>query len=213
MRWWEPWQNFCVIHDHNSHIIQTDRARRPDQQFRGEDAVPWWTSQSSSSRNQGCSPEDQGRSVVIVVVGISGHGKITEINIFISYLLGGEVDDPARTLTINNRRANQASSATQSVTCFRIRPLSRSSRKYAAHRWHARLRLLLGHRVRRIYLFVKIVSHVNTNTFICHANETRTTLCIPVSTSVLSLFIKVVHSCLRTVYTFTDAGSNLPMAP
>ncbi|KLU92299.1 hypothetical protein MAPG_11245 [Magnaporthiopsis poae ATCC 64411] len=67
---------------------------------------------------------DSNKTLVVVFAGTSGHGKSTEINAFISYLLGGEVDDSARILAIDDRGAPQSGSVTQMVTCYRIRPLS-----------------------------------------------------------------------------------------
>ena len=52
--------------------------------------------------------EDRERTIVVVFVGSSGHGKSTQINAFISYLLGGEADDFARIMVVDDRGANQA---------------------------------------------------------------------------------------------------------
>ncbi|KAJ1323455.1 hypothetical protein MN608_11610 [Microdochium nivale] len=58
--------------------------------------------------------------------------------------------------------------------------------------------------------FFGTVSHVNAIIFTCRANEARTTFLAPVATYVFHLFAKDVRSCLRTIYTFSDAG--LPLA-
>ncbi|KAI2624052.1 hypothetical protein GGS21DRAFT_325573 [Xylaria nigripes] len=159
--------------------------------------------------------EDQEKTVVAVFVGTSGHGKSTEINAFISYLLGGEVDDPARIMVIDDRGAHQTESVTQIVTCFRIRPLSSlfkgktmlivDTPGYGDSRGPERDAFV----TRAMSEFFKTVSHVNAIIFTCRANEARTTFLSPVSTYVFSLFAKDVRSCLRTIYTFSDAGAPL----
>ncbi|KAF7546026.1 hypothetical protein G7Z17_g8724 [Cylindrodendrum hubeiense] len=63
-------------------------------------------------------------TIVLVFTGASGHGKRTEMNAFISYLLSGYLEDRARVLVIDNRGAKQTASMTQSITCYRIRPLA-----------------------------------------------------------------------------------------
>ncbi|KAG3230276.1 hypothetical protein PI124_g24625, partial [Phytophthora idaei] len=55
-------------------------------------------------------------------------------------------------------------------------------------------------------VFFGTVGHVNSIVFTSRANETRTTTLEPVSTYVFQLFAKDVLSCLRTIYTFSDAG-------
>ncbi|KAI1392852.1 uncharacterized protein F4822DRAFT_392399 [Hypoxylon trugodes] len=159
--------------------------------------------------------EDEKNTIVVVFAGTSGHGKSTQINAFISYLLGGEVDDPARILVIDDRGAKQSESVTQLVTCFRIRPLSPLFRGktllivdtpgYGDSRGVERDAFVTA----AMSEFFKMVNHVNAIIFTCRANEVRTTLLSPVSTYVFSLFAKDVRSCLRTIYTFSDAGSPL----
>lgn len=46
------------------------------------------------------------------------------MNAFISYLLSGYLEDRARVLVIDDRGAKQTASMTQSITCYRIRPLA-----------------------------------------------------------------------------------------
>ncbi|RYO92050.1 hypothetical protein DL763_004806 [Monosporascus cannonballus] len=154
-------------------------------------------------------------AVRIVDVAVEFKPESTEINSFISYLLGGEVDDPARTLVIDDRGAKQSESVTQIVTCFRIRPLSPL--------FQGKTLLIIdmpGYGDSRVIKrdafvtaatseFFKTVDHVNAIIFTCRANEVRTTLLSPVSTYVFSLFAKDVRSCLRTIYTFSDAGAPL----
>ncbi|KAL8366663.1 hypothetical protein RB595_010500 [Gaeumannomyces hyphopodioides] len=105
----------------------TEVARRytTDERFRNEIAVRIVDVAADFKPEVKAAPvEDPDKTVVVVFAGTSGHGKSTEINAFISYLLGGEVDDPARILAIDDRGIQQSGSVTQMVTCFRIRPLS-----------------------------------------------------------------------------------------
>ncbi len=151
-----------------------------------------------------------------VFAGSSGHGKSTQINAFVSYMLGGETDDFARIMVVDDRGANQAQSVTQYVTCYRIRPLSSlfkgktvlivDTPGYGDARGFERDAFVTA----AISVFFNTVEHVNAIVFTCRANEARTTFLSPVSTYVFSLFAKDVKSCLRTIYTFSDAG--VPLA-
>ncbi|ORY01737.1 hypothetical protein BCR34DRAFT_605816 [Clohesyomyces aquaticus] len=156
---------------------------------------------------------DQDQTIVVVYSGCSGHGKSTEINAFISYLLGGDVDDFARIMVIDDRDANQAYWVTQHVTCYTIRPLSSlfegktllivDTPGYGDSRGVERDAFVTA----AMAEFFKTIGHINTIIFTCRANESRTTLLSPISTYVNSLFSKDVQSCLRTIYTFSDAGA------
>jgi hypothetical protein len=148
-------------------------------------------------------------------VGSSGYGKSTQINAFVSYLLGGEADDLARIMVIDDRGANQAQSVTQHITCYRIRPLSSrfggktllivDTPGYGDARGFERDAFVTA----AMSEFFKTIGHVNAIIFTCRANEARTTFLSPVSTYIFSLFAKDVQSCLRTIYTFSDAGNPL----
>lgn len=160
--------------------------------------------------------DDQENTIVVVFVGTSGHGKSTEINAFVSYLLGGEADDWARIMVIDDRGTHQAHSVTQYVTCYRVRPLSP----------------LFNHKTLLIVdtpgygdtkgvksdAFVtaamselfKTIKHVNSIVFACKADDVRLSMLRPVSAYVFSLFAKNIRSCLLTVFTF--AGPTTPMA-
>ena len=151
-------------------------------------------------------------TIVAVFTGASGAGKSTQINAFVSYLLGGEVDDPARILLIDDRGLKQSESVTQLVTCFRIRPLAPvfegktmlivDTPGYGDSRGISRDNFVTA----AMSEFFGTVTHINSIIFVCKANELRTTLLAPVSTYVFSLFAKDVQNCLRTVYTFSDGG-------
>ncbi|KAK1490764.1 hypothetical protein CCUS01_14359 [Colletotrichum cuscutae] len=157
-------------------------------------------------------------TLVVVFAGTSGHGKSTQINAFISFLFGGEIDDEARILVVDDRGANQVESVTQIVNCYRIRPLNPlfygrtilvvDTPGYGDTRGVARDAFVTA----AMSEFFKTVTHVNAIIFTCRANETRTTILEPVATYVFSLFAKDVKSCLRTIYTFSDAGEPLARA-
>lgn len=154
-------------------------------------------------------------TIVAVFTGPSGAGKSTQINAFVSYLLGGEVDDPARVILIDDRGYKQAASVTQLVTCFRIRPLAPvfegktmmivDTPGYGDSRGVERDAFV----TKAMSEFFGTVSHVNSVIFVCKANEVRTTILSPVATYVFSLFAKDVRKCLRTLYTFSDGGKVL----
>ncbi|QPC72255.1 hypothetical protein HYE68_003007 [Fusarium pseudograminearum] len=155
---------------------------------------------------------DAQNTIVAIFTGTSGHGKSTEINAFVSYLLGGELEDSARVMMIDDRGTSQTSSVTQFVTCFRIRPFSPvfegktmlivDTPGYGDTRGYDRDTFVTA----AMKDFFSTVSHVNAIIFTCRAMESRTTFLTPVSTYVFQLFAKDVQNCLRTIYTFSDAG-------
>ncbi len=161
------------------------------------------------------SAQDDKNTIVVLFAGCSGHGKSTQINAFVSYLLGGAVDDFARIMMIDDRGANQVSSVTQYVTCYRIRPLSPlfegktllivDTPGYGDSRGFERDAFVTA----AMSEFFKTIQHINAIIFTCRANELRTTFLSPVSTYIFSLFAKDVKACLRTIYTFSDAGAPL----
>ncbi|WXC48013.1 hypothetical protein QX201_007728 [Fusarium graminearum] len=65
---------------------------------------------------------DKNNTIVTVFAGPSGHRKSTQINAFVSYLLGGDFEDFARIMMIDDRGTSQTSS--QFMTCYHIRPFS-----------------------------------------------------------------------------------------
>ncbi|KAL8358016.1 hypothetical protein RB598_002685 [Gaeumannomyces tritici] len=160
--------------------------------------------------------DDHDNTVVAVFAGTSGHGKSTEINAFVSFLLGGEVDDPTRIMVVDDRGIPQSGSVTQMVTCFRIRPFSPlfqgktllivDTPGYGDSRGISRDAFVTA----AMSEFFNTIKHVNAIIFTCRANEARTTFLGLISTYVFSLFAKDARSCLRTIYTFSDAG--IPLA-
>ncbi|KAK3491084.1 uncharacterized protein B0T23DRAFT_176302 [Neurospora hispaniola] len=151
-------------------------------------------------------------TIVAVFIGPSGAGKSTQINAFVSYLLGGGVDDPARVLLIDDRKFKQSASVTQLVTCFRIRPFApvfeNKTLMIVDTPGYGGSRGVEGDAFVTAAMseFFGMVSHVNSVIFVCKANEMRTTILSPVTTYVFSLFAKDVRKCLRTLYTFSDDG-------
>jgi hypothetical protein len=156
---------------------------------------------------------DPDNTKVLVFVGTTGHGKTTQINSFVSFLLGSDLQDAARILIVDDRGMNQANSVTQFVTCYRLRPLSPlfdgktllivDTPGYGDTEGVQRDRFVTA----AMSEFFNAIQHVNAIVFTCKANETRTTILSPVSTYVFSLFAKNVRSCLRTIYTFSDVGT------
>ncbi|SPN99090.1 uncharacterized protein DNG_02127 [Cephalotrichum gorgonifer] len=126
-----------------------------------------------------------------------------------------EEADSARLMVIDDRGANQAQAVTQCVTCYRLRPLSPlfegrtmlivDTPGYGDTRGIERDAFVTA----AMSDFFKTIEHVNAIVFTCRANEARTTVLSPVSTYVFSLFAKDVEGCLRTIYTFSDAGTPL----
>ncbi|KAH7303384.1 hypothetical protein B0I35DRAFT_365004 [Stachybotrys elegans] len=159
--------------------------------------------------------QDTERTAVAVFAGSSGHGKTTQINAFISFLLGGKPSDSARVMVVDDRLADQSGSVTQCVMCYRIRPFSPlfegktllivDTPGFGDSRGWRRDAFTTA----AMSDFFGTVSHVNGIFFTCRANEARTTFLSPISTYVFSLFAKNIEHCLRTVYTFSDAGSPL----
>ncbi|EFX00284.1 fibronectin, type 3 [Grosmannia clavigera kw1407] len=159
---------------------------------------------------------DPDNTIVVVFVGSRGHGKSTEINAFVSYLLGGEPDDAARVLVIDdnsNGSSHNGKWVTQIVTCYRIRPLSPlfegktllvvDTPGYGDARGVERDAFVTA----AMYELFKEVKHINAVLLTVRAGENRASVLGPVATYVGSLFAKNVQRCLRTVYTFSDAGA------
>ncbi|PNP59433.1 hypothetical protein THARTR1_00923 [Trichoderma harzianum] len=197
-------------------LMRKGQYKCTDSRFRGEVAVEIVdVAAEFKPEIRGSSTTDRTNTIVVVFAGTSGHGKSTEINAFISYLLGGEPDDSARIMVIDDRNANQAQSVTQYVTCYCIRPLSPlfegktlvivDTPGYGDSRGVNRDAFVTA----AMSEFFKNIKHVNAIIFTSRANEARTTLLSPVSTYVFSLFAKDIKSCLLTIYTFSDAGAPL----
>ncbi|CAK0910436.1 unnamed protein product [Prorocentrum cordatum] len=68
-------------------------------------------------------PEQEARALVLMFAGPTGAGKSTEINAFVSFLLGGDLADTHRIMLIDDRAADPTQSVTQHITVYRLRPL------------------------------------------------------------------------------------------
>ncbi|KAA8494090.1 Neoverrucotoxin subunit beta [Porphyridium purpureum] len=156
---------------------------------------------------------DEENTKIIVFVGASGHGKSTQINAFFSYLLGGELDDSARIMVIDDRGADQAKSVTKYITCYRVRPFSPlfegktlwivDTPGYGDSESFDRDRYISV----AMHELFGLIKHVHAIVFTCRANEIRTTILQMVATQVFDRFARNLRGCLRTIYTFSDVGT------
>ena len=160
--------------------------------------------------------EDKARAIMFV--GETGAGKTTQINAFISFLLGGELTDSHRVLLVDDRNANQAQSITKYITVYRLRPHSEAfggSTLYIidtpGYGDTEALKLGLNRdnfitaSMREMF---QAIPKMNTIVLCCKAGETRATAGITAAiTNVYQLFAKNVRGCLRTVITFSDVAT------
>lgn len=151
---------------------------------------------------------------LIVFAGPAGHGKSSQINAFISFLFGGDLNDNARIMAIDDRSLDEAGSPTQVITCYRVRPLSPlfggktllivDTPGFADAERNKFVAAALAE------LFAT-VSHINTIVLTCKATEIQSNILSPMSTYLHLLFSSKVSGgcdtgCLRTIFTFSDAG-------
>ena len=159
--------------------------------------------------------EDKLKSKVIMFVGETGSGKTTQINAFISYLLGGDLQDEKRILVIDDRNTDQALSITRYITIYQIRPIS--------HLLDGKTYYIIDtpgygdtsgiHRdafiTKAMNVMFRTIPYINTIVLTSKANITRATAGMKaVVTNIYHLFAKNVRVCLRTVLTFSDAGDS-----
>lgn len=147
---------------------------------------------------------DAQNTVVALFVGCSGHGKSTEINNLVWYLLGGEPDDPARLAVVADARS------TQVVTCYRIRPLSPL--------FHGKTLLLvdmptyanvpgISYVLDGVYQLFRTVMHVHAIFLVCRAKGTDAQQISHDLAAIQSIFAKDVLPCMHAIYTFTDVAA------
>jgi len=149
---------------------------------------------------------------VLLFAGASGHGKSTQINAFVSFLLGGELNDRARMMLIDDRGVSQADSVTNIVTLYRLRPLSPNfggkhivivdTPGFLDTRGHQR-DVFIDCAMQNLFDFIH---HVNAVALCCKSDEQRTHVLEPAVRYVLRLFDKNVKGHLRTVVSHSSIG-------
>ena len=154
-------------------------------------------------------------SKVVMFVGETGSGKTTQINAFISYLLGGDIHDKKRILVVDDRESDQAFSVTKHITIYRIRPISDVMEGKTFH-----IIDTPGYGdtsgIKRDDFVTKAMSilfdtipKINAIILTCPASLARATPGMhAVMTNIYHLFAKNVRGCLRTILTFSDAGES-----
>ena len=158
---------------------------------------------------------DEEKSKVIMFVGETGTGKTTQINAFISYMLGGDLQDKKRILVIDDRNSDQAASITRYITIYRIRPISEL---FEGKTFYIIDTPGYGdtsgiHRddfiTKAMNVMFNTIPKINTIVLTSKANLSRATPGMrAVITNIFHLFAKNVRGCLRTVLTFSDAGQS-----
>ena len=154
-------------------------------------------------------------SKVIMFVGETGSGKTTQINAFISYLLGGDIKDKKRILLVDDRNHDQALSVTKHITIYRLRPISDVMEGKTFH-----IIDTPGYGdtsgikrddfvTKAMSILFATISKINTIVLTCPASLARATPGMnAVITNIYHLFAKNVRDCLRTILTFSDAGES-----
>ncbi|CAK0899863.1 unnamed protein product [Prorocentrum cordatum] len=159
-------------------------------------------------------PEQEARALVLMFAGPTGAGKSTEINAFVSFLLGGDLAGTHRIMLIDDRAADPTQSVTQHISVYRLRPLGPRFQGHALYivdtpgygdcRGHEADNFTTA----AMAELFKMIEHVNAVVFTCKANEGKTSPgMVAVATHIFQLFSKDVHGCLRAVLTHADAGA------
>ena len=158
------------------------------------------------------SPQEE--ACVLMFTGPTGAGKSTEINAFVSFLLGGDLSDSRRIMLIDDREANQDKSVTQWITVYRLRPLTPTFQGKTLYIVDPpgygdtdgpKQDTFITFAMSELF---KLIGHFNAVVFACKAHENRAKApgMIAVATHIFHLFSKDVRGCLRTILTHADAG-------
>ncbi|CAK0818919.1 unnamed protein product, partial [Prorocentrum cordatum] len=159
-------------------------------------------------------PEQEARALVLMFAGPTGAGKSTEINAFVSFLLGGDLADTHRIMLIDDRAADPTQSVTQHITVYRLRPIGPRFQGHTLYivdtpgygdcRGHEADNFITA----AMAELFKMIEHVNAVVFTCKANEGKSSpSMVAVATHIFQLFSKDVQGCLRAVLTHADAGA------
>ena len=161
-------------------------------------------------------PEDN-NARTIMFFGEKGCGKTTQINAFLSYLLGGDLDDSHRILLIDdpNRKCTQSQPETPYITIYKIRPIADSfygctfyiidipaycdaETLHTGRNWDEFMTASME-------VIVKALPKVNSLVLILKSGETRAAAGTrAVIASIFHLFPENVRQCLGTIFTFSD---------
>ena len=156
---------------------------------------------------------------MIMFVGETGSGKTTQINAFISFLLGGELSDSHRILLIDDRNLDRTKSITRYITVYRIRPLAESFNNNtfyiidtpgygdteSLHTGLDRDKFITA----SMEVMFNTLPKMNTIVLTSKSGLTRASVGITAAvTNIFQLFAKNVRQCLRTILTFSDVGTS-----
>ena len=155
----------------------------------------------------------------MMFVGETGSGKTTQINAFISFLLGGELSDSHRILLIDDRNLDRTKSINRYITVYRIRPLAESFNNNtfyvidtpgygdteSLHTGLDRDKFITA----SMEVMFNTLPKMNTIVLTSKSGLTRASVGITAAvTNIFQLFAKNVRQCLRTILTFSDVGTS-----
>ena len=159
--------------------------------------------------------DDENNSKVIMFVGETGSGKTTQINAFISYLLGADLKDEKRILVIDDRNMDVASSITQYITIYCIRPISEL---FEGKTYYIIDTPGFGDTAgmqrdefvtQAMHVMFNTITRINAIVLVGKATLSRATPGLrALTTSIFHLFAKDIEGCLRTILSFSDAGQS-----
>ena len=177
------------------------------------DVVPEYAPEISAAKPDGETAR------IIMFVGETGSGKTTQINAFVSFLLGGNLTDTHRILLIDDRNLDQSKSITRYITVYRVRPLSDRfcqntfyiidtpgyGDTESLHTGFDRDKFITA----SMEVMFNTLPKMNKIILTSKSGLTRATVGITaVVTNIFQLFAKNVRQCLRTILTFSDVGTS-----